>query len=68
MKARFYGRIHSGVVFSHFSLTFVPVGQEDPGHEFLLAVGPKSVPDHDLIFCELALQIQSITPVKLDHS
>lgn len=49
-------------------LTFISVCQKDAGHEFLLAVRPKGVPDHDLILCQLALQVQGIKPAKLGFS
>lgn len=49
-------------------LTLIPVGHEDAGHELLLAVCAETVTDHDLLFCELALQIQSISPVKMHLS
>lgn len=45
--------------------TFVAIGQQDAGHEALLAVSAKSVPDEDLISCQLLLQHQRIPPVKL---
>lgn len=45
--------------------TFVAIGQQDAGHEALLAVGAEGVPDEDLICCQLLLQQQWIPPVKL---
>lgn len=47
-------------------LTFVPVGHQDARHEFLLAVGPEGVSDHDLLLRQLPLQVQGIAPVELD--
>lgn len=45
--------------------TLVSVGHEDAGHEFVLAVGTERVPDHDLLFSQLTLQLQAILPVEL---
>ena len=45
-------------------LTFVPIGHEDSGHEFLLAVVAEGVPNHDLLLCQLTLQIQGVPPVE----
>lgn len=47
-------------------VTFISVCHKDARHEFLLAVGPEGVSDHDLILCQLALQFQGIKPVELD--
>ena len=44
--------------------TFIPIGQQDAGHELLLAVVPEGVADHDLLLCQLPLQLQRISPVK----
>lgn len=46
------------------SLTFVSVGHEDAGHEFLLAVVTEGVPDHDLLLCQLTLKVQGVPPVE----
>lgn len=46
------------------SLTFMSVGHEDAGHEFLLAVVTEGVPDHDLLLCQLTLKVQSVPPVE----
>ncbi len=48
--------------------TFISVGHQDAWHEFLLAVGAKGVPNHDLLLRQETLQLQSITPVKLHFS
>lgn len=48
----------------HALLTFVSVGHEDAGHEFFLAVVAEGVPDHDLLLCQLTLQIQGVPPVE----
>lgn len=45
--------------------TFVTIGQQDAGHEALLAVGAESVPDKDFIRCQLLLQQKGVSPVKL---
>lgn len=45
-------------------LTFSSVGHEDAGHEFFLAVVTEGVSDHDLLLCQLTLQIQSVPPVE----
>lgn len=45
-------------------LTFMSVGHEDAGHELLLAVVTEGVPDHDLLLCQLTLEVQSIPPVE----
>ena len=47
-------------------LTFIPVCHHDARHELLLAVGAEGVPDHDLLLRQLTLQVQAVTPVKLD--
>lgn len=45
-------------------LTFMSVGHEDAGHEFLLAVVTEGVADHDLLLCQLTLEVQSVLPVE----
>lgn len=45
--------------------TFVAIGQQDAGHEALLAVGAEGVPDEDLVCCQQLLQQQWVPPVKL---
>lgn len=45
-------------------LTFMPVGHDNAGHEFLLAVVTEGVTDHDLLLCQLTLKIQSVSPVE----
>lgn len=45
-------------------LTFMSVGHEDTGHEFLLAVVAEGVPDHDLLLSQLTLQIEGVPPVE----
>lgn len=45
-------------------LTFMSVGHEDAGHEFLLAVVTEGVPDHDLLLCQLTLEVQRVPPVE----
>ena len=44
--------------------TFVPIGQQDAGHELLLAVVPEGVADHDLLLRQLPIQLQCVAPVK----
>lgn len=45
-------------------VTFVSVGHEDTGHEFLLAVVTEGVADHGLLLCQLTLKVQGILPVE----
>ena len=52
--------------FQCFCRTLVSVGHEDAGHELVLAVGTERVPDHDLLFSQLTLQLQTVLPVELD--
>lgn len=44
--------------------TFLPVSHEDSGHQLLLAVRSEAVSNHDLIFCQLGVQTESVPPVK----
>lgn len=46
--------------------TFISVCHNDARHELLLTVGPEGVSDHNLILCQLALQIKGIKPVELN--
>ena len=45
-------------------LTFVSVGHKDARHELFLAVVAEGVSDHDLLLCQLTLQIQGVLPVE----
>lgn len=58
--------IFRSCMMKYESLTFISVCHNDARHEFLLAVGPEGVSDHDLVLRQLALQFQGILPVELD--
>ncbi len=55
--------------FPHFSEDlsiedFISISKKDPWHEFFLTVVGTHVPGHDLLFCELRLNGQSILVVE----
>ena len=44
--------------------TFIAIGQHNPGHQLVLAIGSETVADEALVFSELGFKIEGVLPVE----